>query len=110
ADTRIVGRDRVAVADAADVDASCVRLAYGLVELQIRYRLLDVVDAGDAAIPEVIGAERRDRDRRLLQVFLTLARRDRDLFDPGLDRAPSAALIRPIHVRRVRAIGCGDCR
>ena len=77
-------RGRIRLADAADE-----HLRRGIVasqrcvvrELQVRHHLVEHVGVEDLPLFERVAGERRDRNRRVLEVLLHLARRDDDLFE-----------------------------
>ena len=68
--------DRVVRAEVARVAA----------EIGIRDHEADVLDVLDAADLELLARERRDRDRRRLDVLLAITRGDDDFLEPGLLR------------------------
>ena len=81
ADARILGDDEVGLADAAEEDLREVAAAAAVArvrELHVRRRVGDAAKVAHAQLAERFAAERRNRDRHVLQVLFAPPRRDDD--------------------------------
>ncbi len=84
ADPRLEGEAEVRLADTADErEIGVAEAAAALGQADVRRRLGDIQDVGVAAVLELRGVDRRDRQRRLLQVLRPELCGDHDLLKRG---------------------------